>query len=287
VPRNAVPTATGLARRLSAVTLLAVVTSLVMAASASALSAHGQLLKLFRANTNQSQNWFGYNQGTLEQGSKLFNSITGDWTVPTVTQHTANQDEFSSDWIGIGGGCVDANCTVGDPTLIQTGTEQDVAANGSTSYSAWWEVIPGPSITIAPPVGNMTVGPGDHMHASLAEVVPNSNVWTITIKDVTRNETYSTTVPYTSTHATAEWIEETPLILGTNAGFAALPKATSPAFDLATTNGQPANLKPSEEMQLVDSSGTSVIGSPSAPDPDTDGFSACTWSGTCVAPSSS
>ena len=56
--------------------------------------------------------------------------------------------------------------------------------------------------------------------------------------------------------------------------------------DLGTTNGQPANLKPSEEMQLVDSN-NNVIGAPSAPDPDTDGFNACTWAGTCVAPSSS
>ena len=272
------------ARRLLIPTMAASAASLMAVASASALSAHGQLPKLahLRANTNQSSNWFGYNQGTLEQGNKLFNSITGNWTVPTASQHGSGQAEFSSDWIGIGGGCVDASCMVTDNTLIQTGTEQDVAANGSTSYSAWWEVIPGPSLTIS----NFTVAPGDQMHASLSEAVANSNVWTVTIKDVTRNETFSTTVPYGSTHATAEWIEETPLILGTNAGFAALPNLTTPAFDLATTNGQPANLKSSEEMQLIDSNG-GVIGSPSAPDPDTDGFNACTWAGTCVAPSSS
>jgi hypothetical protein len=265
-------------------TVAASAASLLAVASASALNAHGQLLQLAhaRANTNQSSNWFGYNQGTLEQGSKFFNSITGDWTVPTASQHTSNQDEFSSDWIGIGGGCVDSGCTVTDNTLIQTGTEQDVAANKSTSYSAWWEVIPGPSLTIS----NFNVAPGDHMHAAISEVVPNSNLWTITIQDVTRNETFTQTVPYSSTHATAEWIEETPLILGTNAGFAALPNLTSPAFDLGTTNGQPANLKSSEEMQLIDSN-SHVIGSPSAPDPDADGFNACTWAGTCVAPSGS
>jgi hypothetical protein len=116
--------------------------------------------------------------------------------------------------------------------------------------------------------------------------VPNSNLWTITIKDLTNGQSYTTTVPYTSTHLTAEWIEETPLLLGTNAGFAALPNLTSPAFDLATTNGAPANLKSSEQMQLIDSGGT-VIGSPSAPDPDADGFNACAWAGTCTAPSSS
>jgi hypothetical protein len=251
--------------------------------TAHSLTAHGQFLHLAphgSLNANQSSNWFGYNQGTLEQGSKQFNAITGDWTVPTATQHTRGQAEYSSDWIGIGGGCVDAGCTVTDSTLIQTGTEQDVDSSGKASYSAWWEVIPGPSLSIS-----MTVGAGDHMHASLAEVVPMSNVWTITIKDVTRNETYTTTVPYSSSHLTAEWIEETPLILGTNAGFAALPNLTNPNFDLATTNGAPANLKASEEMDLIDANGN-VIGAPSAPDSDTDGFGACAWATTCSAPSS-
>jgi hypothetical protein len=77
-----------------------------------------------------------------------------------------------------------------------------------------------------------------------------------------------------------------PLLIGTNAGFAALPNLTSPVFDLATVNGQPANLNTSEEIQLIDSNNR-VIGTPSAPDPDTDGFNACTWATSCSAPSGS
>ena len=94
---------------------------LAFAASASAaFSPGGQLLRLTHLgfNTNTSSNWFGYQQGSIEQGGKLFNSITGNWTVPTATQHTAGQAENSADWIGIGGGCVDAGCAVGDATLI-------------------------------------------------------------------------------------------------------------------------------------------------------------------------
>lgn len=246
-------------------------------AAGAAPSTHGQLLQL-GANTNQSSNWFGYNQGTLEQGGTLFNSITGDWTVPTATLHSPAQDESSSDWIGIGGGCVDAGCTVSDNTLIQTGTEQDISAAGQASYSAWWEIIPGPSISIS-----INVAPGDHMHASIAETVADSNVWVITLQDVTKNETFTQTVPYSSTHATAEWIEETPLLLGTSPGLAALPSLTSPAFDLATVNGAPAKLTSSEEIQLIDSNGN-VIGTPSAPDAEADGFNDCTWATTCAAP---
>ena len=99
-------------------------------------------------------------------------------------------------------------------------------------------------------------------------------------------QSYTTTIPYTSTEDTAEWIQETPLLLGTSPGLASQPNLTSPAFDLATTNGAPAGLKSSEAMDLVDSSGN-VIGAPSAPDPDNDGFNVCTWAGTCTAPGSS
>lgn len=259
----------------------ALMTAGALAASAGAVNAHGQLLQLAHANTNESSNWFGYNIGTLERGGTLFSSISGDWTVPAPTQHTHGQDEYSSDWIGIGGGCVDAGCTVGDNTLIQTGTEQDVSAAGQASYSAWWEIIPAPSIAIT-----MTVGAGDHMHAFIGEALAGANLWTITLQDVTRGETFTQTVPYPSTHLTAEWIEETPLLLGTNAGFAALPNLGTPAFDLATVNGAPANLQASEEINLIDSNGN-VIGTASSPDPDRDGFNVCTWATSCAAPSGS
>jgi hypothetical protein len=268
------------ARRVTVVLCLSLASFAVATASASAaLKSHGQLLHLvphsLKANANSSSNWFGYNQGTLEQNGKMFNSITGDWTVPTATQHTAGQDESSSDWIGIGGGCIDAGCTATDSTLIQTGTEQDVSS-GTASYSAWWELVPAPSVTIS----GMTVAPGDHMHASIAEPVAGSNVWTITLQDVTRGESFSQTVPYSSTHATAEWIEETPLVIGTNAGFAALPNLTNPAWTSATVNGASAGLKASEEMDLIDSNGN-VIGAPSAPNATANGFDECTWASTC------
>jgi hypothetical protein len=272
------------ALRLTGALAVSVLLCAACATPASArLTAHGQLLKLARPTRfgqTTSDNWFGYNLGALQGSTQLYHAISGTWTVPTATQHAAGQAEDSADWIGIGGGCVNTGCSAGDETLIQTGTEQDVDSTGAASYSAWWEIIPGPSLTIT----NMTIHPGDQMSASLASLAPG--LWTINIADTTDGQSYTTTVPYSSTEDTAEWIQETPLILGTNAGFAALPNLTSPAFDLATTNGAPANLKSSEEMDLVDSSGN-VIGAPSAPDPDADGFNVCTWASTCTAPSSS
>jgi hypothetical protein len=245
-------------------------------------ASHGKLLHLVKpgvgANASKSNNWFGYNQGSQERGMK-FHSISGDWLVPTARQHTKGQAESSSTWIGIGGGCTNAGCTQGDQTLIQTGTEQDVSAVGKPSYSAWWEVIPAPSSTIA----NMTVRPGDHMHASITESPRGSEVWHIVLRDLTRNESFTKTVPYSSTYATAEWIEETPIVIGTNAGLADLPTLSRTTFDHAKVNGASAQLKAAERILLTTSSGK-VIGTPSAPDPQHDGFALCAWATTCPAP---
>lgn len=82
------------------------------------------------------------------------------------------------------------------------------------------------------------------MHASISEGVPDSDVWTITLQDVTRGESFTQTAAYPSMHATAEWIEETPLEIGTDAGFASLPNLTNPAFTSATTTaGRPQSLR--------------------------------------------
>ena len=258
--------------------------SMPAAATASPLDPSG-VLRLIkpphaRLNTNQSSNWFGYNAGALERGA-LFSSVASDWTVPTASAHTAHQAGSSATWIGIGGGCLDAGCTTQDETLIQTGTEQDVDASGHASYSAWWELVPTPAVTIS----NMTVSPGDRIHASVSSSAPG--VWTIALQDVTRHESFSTTVPYSSTESSAEWIEETPLTIGSSgAGEASLPALSSSVFDHATLNGAPAHLTTAEQIELTDSTGK-VIAAPSAPDPEADGFAACAWAATCTLPAAS
>jgi Peptidase A4 family len=201
--------------------------------------------------------------------------------VPTPSQHKRGQAEYSSDWVGIGGGCVDAGCTIGDNTLIQTGTEQDVSGSGRASYFAWYELIPAPETRVS-----LAVHPGDVMHGDIKETVAGSNVWNITLKDLTTGKRFTTQTPYSSSHLTAEWVEERPtLISGGGTRLAPLPKLTQPHFDLATTNSAAAALKSSEEMQMVTSSGG--LATPSAPDSDTNGFNDCTYATTCAAPASS
>jgi hypothetical protein len=280
--------------RKGVVLALFVPASLLLAVLGSAGGARAATAGLsFKAN--QSNNWSGYNVGALQNGSPTpINSVSATWTVPTASQHTAKEAESSAVWTGIGGGCVDANCAVGDATLIQAGTEQDVNPDGSTAYSAWWEVIPAPSVTV-----NLTIHPKDQMFVKIAQSgVPE--VWNITITDQTTSQSAKATVdptPYPSDYSTAEYIVETPLVTGTSGtGLAAMPNLTSPAFDNATINGAPAALTAGEEMQLTgtDNSGnTVVIAQPSAPDSNNDGFNVCTWpspngvdTASCAAPTS-
>ncbi len=71
-----------------------------------------------------------------------------------------------------------------------------------------------------------------------------------------------------------------PQEIGTNAGFAPLPNLSRISFDHATTNGASAGLKASEKIQLIDGNGK-VIGTPSAPDAQRDGFAVCAWATSC------
>jgi hypothetical protein len=276
---------TSIRSALAAIAVLTLAMGAASAASASPFDPSGVIRipkAAARLGADQSTNWFGYSQGTLENGGNLFTSISATWSVPVARQHTRGRSENSATWIGIGGGCIDSGCGLKDPSgLIQAGTEQDVAASGKASYSAWWELVPVPAVTIS----HMTIKPRDRMLASILEVTPGSELWRITLEDVTRRETFTTTTLYPSSRTTAEWIEETPLSIGTSGtGFTKLPALSPAAFDNATVNGHPAVLKRSEQIRLADSSG--VIAAPSAPDAQGDGFGACSWATGCRVPRS-
>lgn len=254
------------------------------AASASPFDPSGVIRLLPRPHArvaaNESSNWFGYDQGLLQQGGTPFHSITAQWRVPRARQHKKHQAEDSATWIGIGGGCVDSGCAISDPTgLIQTGTEQDVSSSGRASYSAWWELVPVPSVTV-----RMVLKPGDLVYASVSELGA-LEMWRITLRNLTRHERFTTTTPYPSSQASAEWIEETPVAVGTGgAGVASLPNLNETPFDHATVNGKPADFKRSQQIQLY--SGSDRIGTPSAPDKEHDGFGACAWAKKCPRPRS-
>ena len=227
-------------------------------------------------NITQSNNWSGYNQGLLEKG-KTFSSISGTWTVPTASPHKAKEAEYSSTWVGIGGGCLNTACSVTDNTLIQAGTEQDVAANGKRTYYAWYELIPAPSTQVS-----LKVAPGNKITVSIKQSAPG--LWSIVMRNVSTGKSWSTSTPYPSTMATAEWIEETPLLInGASTAISALPRLTAVHFTGATADGAAAGLVAAERMQLVDS-GNHVLATPSNPNHAKTAFNDCSYAAACAVP---
>lgn len=234
-----------------------------------------------RVSTNQSGNWSGYNIGARYPGEPTgvrFTSVSGQWTVPAATQHKPGQAEYSASWTGIGGGCVTDNCSVTDNTLIQAGTEQDVSKTGKASYSAWWEIIPEPQTTVSLPVS-----PGNKIKVAISQT-STPGQWSIVISNLTTGHKFSTTTAYTSSMDTAEWIEETPLIIGTGGtGLAAMPSLGTVHFTGGTLNRANPHFRAIDEIQLVTSSGK-VVATPSAPGPTRASFNDCIWKTACAAP---
>jgi hypothetical protein len=179
-------------------------------------------------------NWSGYNIGAAYPGEPAgvtFTVVSGEWPVPAAAQHKHGQAEHSATWVGIGGGCVTDNCQVTDNTLIQAGTEQDVSKGGRASYSAWWEIIPEPQTAVSLPVR-----PGNKAKVSIAQTSTPGD-WSIVIDNLTTGRKFSTSTPYASSMDTAEWIEETPLVIGTGGtGLAAMPDLGTVRFIRATLN---------------------------------------------------
>ncbi len=138
---------------------------------------------------NYSDNWAGY----LATGG-TFTSVSGSWVVPQVSGTGTSSD---ATWVGIGG------TTSSD--LIQTGTRAIVNSNGRVSYQAWYEMLPSNSQNIP-----LTISPGNSITASISQ--QSANQWAISLIDSTTNQNYETTVTYTSSLSSAEWIEEMPVL---------------------------------------------------------------------------
>jgi len=232
-----------------------------------------------RFNAEQSTNWAGY---AIAGGPFGFNSVHGTWAVPAIASSTS--DTTAATWVGIGGGCVNPpSCTETDPTLIQAGIESD-NISGSQSYSAWWEAIPAPSVSLSGGLlsqQSYDVQPGDSIAVNIS--VQNFAVWTIEVDDQRGGQlhwTFTTTVPYLAAGLTAEWIEESPLTAGTSgAGQTALSDFHQVIFDGLTANGANPGLTSADEIVLDDGSGN-VLAMPSAPQGG-NSFAVCYGSGTC------
>ena len=149
--------------------------------------------------TVSSTNWSGYAAATGTSPSPVVTAVYGSWVVQTV--QASSSATYSSQWIGIGG------LFKGDKSLIQTGSESD-SSGGKTSYSVWWETLPQAETPI-----NEKVSAGDVISASIvciSSCTSSTQSWTITLSDVTQGWTFATTLSYSSSLKSAEWIDERP-----------------------------------------------------------------------------
>jgi Peptidase A4 family len=192
-----------------------------------------------------SSNWSGYAR------TGAYTAVTAAWVVPSVA--SSRKPTYSSQWVGIDG--------FNNSSLIQTGTEADFY-NGSAHYAAWWEILPAAE-TVIP---SITVHPGDHMSASIANV--SGTNWTITITDTTTGAASTTAHTYSGPGTSAEWIEEAPSVGGR---IATLARYSSPdTFDPGTANGGNPGLTVADGGVMIQRN--AQVSTPSAPDSDTDGF---------------
>jgi hypothetical protein len=87
--------------------------------------------------------------------------------------------------------------------LEQAGTEADCNANGSASYSAWYELVPAPPVKV-----DMAVHPGDHI---TSKVTVAGDSATIQLSNATTGGSFEKTLAATNPDvSSAEWIAEAP-----------------------------------------------------------------------------
>jgi hypothetical protein len=139
----------------------------------------------------QSTNWAGYlaNSGN-------FTSVSGTWVAPNPTATSSSVESGDGTWVGIGG--------VTSSDLIQVGTANTVSSSGVVSTTGFYELLPaGAQATPA-----LTIHPGDTLSASIIRTALTQ--WTISMTNVTSGQTFSTSVTYSSSLSSAEWIQEDP-----------------------------------------------------------------------------
>ena len=177
------------------------------------------------AQSATSANWSGYVVGG-SSSSTQYKSVSGSWVAPTA-KCTSGQG-YSSFWVGLGGsgsgsssdssasadtgswsdpsGMSGSGATSGSgssTSLEQAGTEADCNADGSATYSAWYELVPSPPVKVS-----MAVHPGDHITSKVT--VDGSNV-TIQLSNSTTGGSFSKTLQANNPDvSSAEWIAEAP-----------------------------------------------------------------------------
>lgn len=179
--------------------------SLAAASGVLALQPQGPLIPAQRAQPSSARgfdppthvrshalNWAGY----IATGH-TYTSVSGGWIVPRVA--TSSENVADATWVGIGGAVSN--------DLIQAGTETIPDDNGNLVYRAWYELLPDDSTPVP-----LAVAPGDVVSVAVTQQSPGE--WLISFANATTGQRYEKTVRYDSSGSSADWIEETPVEVG-------------------------------------------------------------------------
>ena len=133
-------------------------------------------------------------------------SVSGSWTQPTGTCNGTKETGFAP-WVGI----------ENDVNLQQIGTGV-LCLRGSAvpRYYVWYEMFPKATVDIS-----MRARPGDKFTASVAR---SGNQWTLTIKNRTTGQNFSTVQVRATSGYVALWIDEAPSTQVTQLGDHVLPQ---------------------------------------------------------------
>jgi hypothetical protein len=193
-------------------------------------------LKRGPRNELYSGNWSGF----AVANGQTYSSAAATWQVPSVSYAPYSgvpTEEWVSNWVGIGGYCVNSNCTSLDNQLIQVGTIAGVVNSSGTTYMAWYELYPAPSQPLP-----YFVSAGDIITASLqctAGCSPSTTqTWVLAMSDQTGGWQWSETFQFQTGMASAEWITEAP----TTFGILPLADYGQANFDPVSANGANPNL---------------------------------------------
>lgn len=204
------------------------------------------------AGRGSSINWAGY-----AASGGTFTAISGTWTVPQVSGGGGSVGADAA-WVGIGG--------EQSRDLLQAGTEETVLSSGQTRYDAWIEMLPQYSHPI--PLG---VHAGDSVTVSIQD--KGGDNWQISFANNTTGGNYQRTVQYTSSHSSAEWIEEAPS--GGRGGVLPLDNFGSISFSDASAvkDGKTVNLSEAGAKPITMANGSrQPVAVPSQVTPDGAGF---------------
>ncbi|KAH8650085.1 peptidase A4 family-domain-containing protein [Xylariales sp. PMI_506] len=177
------------------------------------------------SSVSVSSNWCG---SVAQTTTKTFQSVSGQWVVPTLTLRDGQTDSDNpsvAQWVGIDGdGCASG-------ALIQGGTLSTIESSGTQKNIAWTEMLPAALKSIT-----LTVNTGDSITTNVTMTSTTSG--TVAINNLTTGKSVVGTLSGGATlcGTSAEWILED-ITSGSLVPFAAFPKSTFTNNEAIFTDG--------------------------------------------------